>query len=213
MSYTSTLSIQVEQIALTKQIQSSWDTLKAHAKQRETLKPLLGRLDPGKFVPGLEDKSTGKPRGAADQLAKNLGLHVGVIGAGMAGLYTAMILEDLGIPYEILEADDVDEHAERAGRVYTHRFDMTTAGNYYDVGAMRFPDIPIMHRTFDLFLNRLKLQKDRSNEPAQGALIPYHFTGEQTPLYYNNKLSVGPHPTDQDTFNVSQSSGGLIPDA
>jgi hypothetical protein len=212
MSYTSTLSNQVEEIALKKQIQRSFDTFVDHAKKSDPVNPIIGRLDPGTFVPGLEDKPTGSPRGEADQLAKKLGLHVGVIGAGMAGLYTAMILEDLGIPYEILEAEDVDEHAERAGRVYTHRFD-TTPGNYYDVGAMRFPDIPIMHRTFDLFKKRLELKKDRSEEPAQGALIPYHFTGEQTPLYYNNKLSVGPHPTGQDTFNVSQSSGGLIPDA
>jgi len=57
------------------------------------------------------------------------------------GLYIAMILDTLNIPglsYEVLEADD------RVGRrVYIHRFS-NAEHDYYDVGAMRFPDIMIM---------------------------------------------------------------------
>ena len=66
-----------------------------------------------------------------------------------------MILDKLNIPgltYEILEADK-----RFGGRVYTHRFsDPKDAKNpedakrakhdYYDVGAMRFPDIDIMQK-------------------------------------------------------------------
>lgn len=33
-------------------------------------------------------------------------LNVGIIGAGAAGLYAAMILENLGVDYEILEGSD-----------------------------------------------------------------------------------------------------------
>jgi monoamine oxidase len=72
-----------------------------------------------------------------------------IIGAGIAGLYLALILQDLEIPnlsWDILEA-----HRDRiGGRIYTHRFS-EAHNDYYDVGAMRFPDIPIMSRVFDLF--------------------------------------------------------------
>ena len=43
--------------------------------------------------------------------------EVGIIGAGAAGLYAAMMLQDLGITYEILEASK-----RSGGRLYTHRF-------------------------------------------------------------------------------------------
>lgn len=45
-------------------------------------------------------------------------LKVGIIGAGAAGLYSALLLQSLGIDYEILEAN-----TRIGGRMYTHRFD------------------------------------------------------------------------------------------
>jgi len=48
-------------------------------------------------------------------------LKVGIIGAGAAGLYSAILLESLGIDYEILEAN-----TRIGGRIYTHRFDEAT---------------------------------------------------------------------------------------
>ena len=54
-----------------------------------------------------------------------------------------MILDKLNIPglsYEILEGN-----TRFGGRVYTHRFS-DKKHDYYDVGAMRFPDIPIMKK-------------------------------------------------------------------
>ena len=72
-------------------------------------------------------------------------LKVGIIGAGIAGLYTAYILEFLDIPYEILEVSD-----RIGGRIYTHYFSEPNEEKpkhmYYDIGAMRFPDTPIMWR-------------------------------------------------------------------
>ncbi|KAL8819317.1 MAG: hypothetical protein Q9191_007759 [Dirinaria sp. TL-2023a] len=69
-----------------------------------------------------------------------------IVGAGMSGLYIAMILDTLNIPglsYEILEADN-----RVGGRVYTYKFsdDPDLKHDYYDVGAMRFPRIPIMEK-------------------------------------------------------------------
>lgn len=71
-----------------------------------------------------------------------------IVGAGIAGLYLAMILDSLAIPnftYEILESAD-----RIGGRVNTFYFlppkDDPSGHQYYDVGAMRFPKIPIMNR-------------------------------------------------------------------
>ena len=44
-------------------------------------------------------------------------LPVGIIGGGIGGLYAAMLLQDQGIPYEILEASD-----HIGGRLFTYRF-------------------------------------------------------------------------------------------
>lgn len=45
-------------------------------------------------------------------------LKVGIIGAGAAGLYSALLLQSLDIDFEILEAD-----GRAGGRIYTHYFD------------------------------------------------------------------------------------------
>jgi hypothetical protein len=45
-------------------------------------------------------------------------LKVGIIGAGAAGLYSALLLQSLDVDFEILEADD-----RAGGRIFTHYFD------------------------------------------------------------------------------------------
>ena len=47
----------------------------------------------------------------------NLQDPVVIIGAGVGGLYAAMILKSLGIPYQVLEAS-----GRTGGRVFTHKF-------------------------------------------------------------------------------------------
>jgi NADPH-dependent 2,4-dienoyl-CoA reductase/sulfur reductase-like enzyme len=76
-----------------------------------------------------------------DPLHESVG-SVCIIGAGVAGLYAAMTLWDQGVrDITILEASD-----RVGGRTYTHQFapDPNCAHNYYDMGAMRIPDIPSM---------------------------------------------------------------------
>ena len=53
---------------------------------------------------------------ASKSAASNL--SVGVIGAGASGLYAAILLQSLGIEYEIFEAND-----RAGGRIWTHYFD------------------------------------------------------------------------------------------
>ena len=55
---------------------------------------------------------------------------VGIIGAGIGGLYAAMLLQERGIPYEILEASP-----RLGGRLYTHR--MGDRPNDYYVSLSR----------------------------------------------------------------------------
>lgn len=87
---------------------------------------------------------------------------VGIVGAGAAGLFTGLILDFLNyklkgepketkfnVTYDILEASNKDR---LGGRLYTYNFVPNGTENpqgphdYYDVGAMRFPDNPIMAR-------------------------------------------------------------------
>jgi len=44
-------------------------------------------------------------------------LKVGIIGAGISGFYSALLLQSVGIDYEILEGSD-----RAGGRIYTHYF-------------------------------------------------------------------------------------------
>ena len=69
--------------------------------------------------------------------------RVCIIGAGAAGLYTAMMLKYLGATnVDILEAND-----RIGGRCYTQTLSGSSKyHNYYDVGAMRIPDLPWMHQ-------------------------------------------------------------------
>lgn len=71
---------------------------------------------------------------------------VGILGGGVGGLYAAMMLESVGVPYEILEARD-----RVGGRLFTYKFKDGAFYDYFDVGAMRFPRNAAMTRTFKLF--------------------------------------------------------------
>ncbi|KAG1869407.1 hypothetical protein DFJ58DRAFT_63493 [Suillus subalutaceus] len=126
---------------------------------------------------------------------------VGILGAGVGGLYTALILDSLNIKYEILEASD-----HTGGRLLTYNFPNGGKYDYYDVGAMRFPlpkkdaqgnyKIGIMRRLGELInypkLNttpRLPSTLDLFKAPLKSKLIDYHFTSKRQGyfLYFNTQ--------------------------
>ena len=122
-----------------------------------------------------------------------------IVGAGVAGLYIAMILDSLEIPglmYDILEASE-----RIGGRAYTHYFS-DKKHDYYDIGAMRFRQIKIMDRTFKLF------------EMLQLPMIDYYLdTGtKDCPSRYNDIKFDGNTPKGEDVFKVGVKSGGSVPD-
>ncbi|KAG1873114.1 hypothetical protein F4604DRAFT_2011818 [Suillus subluteus] len=130
---------------------------------------------------------------------------VGILGAGVGGLYTALILDSLNIKYEILEASD-----RTGGRLFTYNFPNGGKYDYYDVGAMRFP-LPkkdaqvnyktgMMRRLGDL-INYSKLNKGLSKPPLSSQLIDYHLMSKRQGyfLYFNNQryqVSQTSHPPD-----------------
>ncbi|KAK7421614.1 hypothetical protein QQX98_002081 [Neonectria punicea] len=117
-------------------------------------------------------------------------LKIGIVGAGVGGLFTAMVLDwlnervqGLDIDYDIIEAAGEER---LGGRLYTHKFS-EKEHDYYDVGAMRFPNNEIMTRTFQLF-------KLLGLEPGKGGLIPYYLPDEDDkvcPSYFNDVNCVG----------------------
>ncbi|EKM51231.1 uncharacterized protein PHACADRAFT_213099 [Phanerochaete carnosa HHB-10118-sp] len=134
---------------------------------------------------------------------------VGIIGGGIGGLYAALLLEDSDIKYTIYEADN-----RIGGRLYTYSGfpDRRTVYDYYDVGAMRFPDTPIMKPVFDLFrLLRLKLLDyylvDRNSnstrcfndivrQRGEGPILPQDYNIYNVPQYW------GKHGVHKNVENV-----------
>ncbi|MCJ1381525.1 hypothetical protein MMC17_004636 [Xylographa soralifera] len=157
-------------------------------------------LDPLK-LPKLPSRA--RPQAMYNLLAddKPQEWRVAIIGAGMAGLYLAMILDDLKVPglkYDLVEASN-----RIGGRALTHYFSKTSH-DYYDIGAMRFPKIPPMLPTFNLF-NRLKIPTIKYYlNAASGAT--------KCPSLFNDILYVTGDPiSDVDIYRVSDRYGGSVP--
>lgn len=111
-------------------------------------------------LPDPVDKLVGdKPK--PSEPAEDIVLNIGIIGAGAAGLFTGLLLDFLNKKYQekfktkkVQFKYDILEASERVGgRLFTYNFDDSPINrdgsvnrNYYDVGAMRFPDNPVMER-------------------------------------------------------------------
>jgi hypothetical protein len=112
--------------------------------------------------------------------------RVAIIGAGVAGLRTAMLLERLNVPYKIFEANDGP-----GGRLFTYRFPSSPVTSppgkhdYYEVGGMRFPDNIANKPTFDLFKELGFRFRDKEN--PDGELIPFVFSKEDNINHFNSE--------------------------
>ncbi|RUS15384.1 flavin-containing amine oxidoreductase-domain containing protein [Endogone sp. FLAS-F59071] len=84
-------------------------------------------------------------------------LHIGIIGAGMAGLFSALILKKAGIKVTVFEVND-----RVGGRVNTHYFpsEESQRWQYGEFGAMRLPECAEHKLVFDVikYLNELNLE-------------------------------------------------------
>ncbi|KVT45132.1 flavin monoamine oxidase family protein [Burkholderia ubonensis] len=111
-------------------------------------------------------------------------LKVGIVGGGMAGLYAGLLLQELGIQFEIFEAAPTP-----GGRVRTHYFN-NGSHQYAEMGAMRFPHNSMQSRLFNFwdYLNETSRQHpgaqlipripyvmhDATPSPSAGNLLCYN---------------------------------------
>jgi len=178
------------------------NVLQRHAGQLETARSLFSTSGVPLDIPWTPDNlppDTSSPDGRFRDEPSAPGdrepppRKVCIVGAGISGLYIAMILDSLEIPnltYDILEAN-----SRIGGRVYTHYF-TKKLHDYYDIGAMRYPNIPTMKRTFDLFkLTGVPLRE-------------YILSCDKTPDLFNDRFNEpGPDP-----YHVSTKNGGCVPE-
>ncbi|KAG7096239.1 hypothetical protein E1B28_003688 [Marasmius oreades] len=119
--------------------------------------------------------------------------RVAIVGAGVAGLLLALRLGK-DTPVDVYEASN-----RVGGRLYTHRFPGGGEWDYFDVGAMRFPDTAVMKPTYDLF------------EELGIPLLNYEISCDKTWLCYNN-IRVQRGDASGQEFGARVSKGGNVPD-
>ncbi|KXX80989.1 putative L-amino-acid oxidase YobN [Madurella mycetomatis] len=102
-------------------------------------------------------------------------LNVGIVGGGIAGLYTALYLQSKGHRVHIFEGTE-----RIGGRVHTHYF--TPENNqYYEAGAMRVP----FHKFQEIFFQLVDYVNDRVPVEKQVELIDYRLAADGNLVYIN----------------------------
>lgn len=90
----------------------------ARQNTRQDPRPATGSLRADFFRALISDSSYGNH--AKVKTPDGVPLKVGIVGAGAAGLYAAMLLDSLGIDYDIHEGS-----GRIGGRIFTYRFNQT----------------------------------------------------------------------------------------
>lgn len=106
----------------------------------------------------------------------NLALTVGIVGGGISGLYTALLLQRQGHHVRIFEGS-----GRIGGRVHTHYF-TTEENQYYEAGAMRVPK-SVFHQIFYQLVDYVN-----SQDPANNLdLIEYILTSPGNDVYFGGE--------------------------
>ena len=112
-------------------------------------------------------------------------IKVGIIGAGMSGLYAGLLLKKCGIPFQILEG----KSDRVGGRVYTCREGFGEGEfQYFEAGAMRLPCIPSQDPIFRLIESLNKQLEDKPEKKIE--LIDYTYKYKKGNLVYVNGRQV-----------------------
>jgi len=124
-----------------------------------------------------------KPKSPPEKLIYPPWYCVAIIGAGVAGLRTAMLLQERGIPYKIFEAS-----GRPGGRLFTYKFPPKPPDNpqgahdFYDVGAMRFPNNDASKKTFELF--------EELGLTSKGKVVEYIMSIDENIRFYNSECRI-----------------------
>ncbi|KAI1323894.1 hypothetical protein F5Y16DRAFT_424545 [Xylariaceae sp. FL0255] len=107
-------------------------------------------------------------------------MHVGIVGAGISGLYSALLLRREGHTVTVFESED-----RLGGRIFTHRFtpQSGSADVYFEVGAMRIPRSSLHSKVFDL----IRYLNTHCPAEAKIELIPYILDHENNSSFFRNK--------------------------
>ncbi|KDR66559.1 hypothetical protein GALMADRAFT_147787 [Galerina marginata CBS 339.88] len=135
-------------------------------------------------------------------------LPIAIVGAGVAGMRVAMMLDYLGLPYEIFEAS-----SRHGGRCFTHYFTKEENSglkyDYFDVGAMRYPNNQAMKGVYDLFK-----ELDITVEGGKGGKLIQFITSApgNVCLFNGMKREVDEVSVPGDHFGDSAGNRGPVPE-
>ncbi|KAG0000571.1 hypothetical protein BGZ79_005772 [Entomortierella chlamydospora] len=140
--------------------------------------------------------------------------QVGIVGGGFAGLYAGLILQSLGIEFELFESSD-----RVGGRIhtwYSYDYDPNDeqcAGLYGEVGGMRLPQfsedmLPVQQLA--LVVNAVLTRNGLHDQAVYWR--KFHYNSPQQRLRYNNMTE--PTTAGQsalESFNFGVADGGDVP--
>lgn len=102
-------------------------------------------------------------------------MEIGIVGGGIAGLYTALLLKQQGHSVTVFEAK-----SRLGGRIFTHYFKTEDVGHlaFFEAGAMRIPLSPLHACVFEFvrYVNEHNAAEDKVE------FIPYVLS------HHNNKV-------------------------
>jgi monoamine oxidase len=140
---------------------------------------------------------------------------VGIIGGGFAGLYSGLILQSLGIEFEVFEASD-----SVGGRIDTwyskdyDENDKNKAGLYGEVGGMRIPQfskdmLPVQH----LALSVNSVLKRNNLDEKLVYWRKFYYSSDMQRMRYNNMKSPieNNHHAALNSLNFGKDKGGDLP--
>lgn len=139
---------------------------------------------------------------------------VGIIGGGFAGMYAGMILQSLGIEFEIFEGSD-----RVGGRIdtwYSRDYDpdcKDAEGLYGEVGGMRLPQfsedmLPVQHLA--LVVNAV-LKSNGMDDKIVNWRKFYYNSPVQRMRYNNMEKPIEAKDSTLDTLNFGTEEGGDLP--
>ncbi|OCH88855.1 hypothetical protein OBBRIDRAFT_62977 [Obba rivulosa] len=102
-----------------------------------------------------------------------------------------MMLHYLQVPFKVLEAAETSPSRRLGGHLFTQHVGDGT-WDYFDVGAMRFPNTPFMKRTFSL-ADELDVKR-----------IPYAMKASNTFTHYNGRQVQGVSALSGDPYGVAR---------